>query len=387
MALAARDPVQALDAARPQHWRALAPVAQQHGLPRHVPQLLRAWRAEPRVNTAVSAVQANPVAEALLQALERCGRGSIELIELGTTGSAEHGIALVAAKGARIADLERLLKVLPGLDWGIIETANAALAGQLGPDHAPQLLAALDAILPAVAAAPQGVPRGHGAPGAIVQADCLLQHLDRLAVAAVGPRAARIVREAIGDPPLRERAGRVAFAHAGAQRGELLRACLADERASVVGIALQQLGGAEWATFADVATVAILRTGPLCSDLGKLFDGLDRDARTALALAVLGAPARRTFAPELLRLALGALTAGKDARHLAQIQALVDDPRPDVRRHVAAALGLTFDRAAAPLLLELLKDEDDGVVEVASAGLKRLADYLQTRSEWESKLK
>ena len=157
--------------------------------------------------------------------------------------------------------------------------------------------------------------------------------------------------------------------------------------AALAGSSAQQVGGADWASFAEVATAAILRTGSQQSDLQALFDSLDRQARTTLALAVAGAPARRTFSPELLRLALAALTAGKDAGHLASIQALADDPRAAVRLKVAEALGMTFDRAAAPALLELLKDENDGVVEVAGRALKRLADYLQTRSEWESKLK
>jgi hypothetical protein len=392
-ALADLDPVAALELAMDDKFaidaELFAHLARLHGSLRHVPRLLREWRAQRAASAASRPSNGSfeRAATALVHALSHCGRGAVELIQLGTPDSWDWIVANAAANDARIEDLDRLLAMLPGLDRRIIVNVHEALTPQLGKQHAAQLLSALESVLPAVAAAPIAVPRSDEAPGAIVHAEYLLRHLDRLAVAELAPLAARIVIDAIGDTELIGLAARLALAHAGERRAEWLRSFLAHPRAMVVGIALQQVGDAEWAKFAEVATAAILRTGPQRSDVQALFDSLDRDARTALALAITGTPERRTFAPELLRTALGALTAGKDARHLAQIQAMADDPRADVRLKVAEALGMTFDRAAAPALLELLKDENDGVVEVAGRALKRLADYLQTRAEWETKLK
>jgi hypothetical protein len=373
-ALAEREPVQALDAAQRRHWRSLTILAQQHGSRRHVPRLLEAWRAE-RDN------------EQLRQALVHLGRGAIELIELGTTGSAELAIARSAATGAKVEDLVRLLAMLPALDRSIIETTHQTLADQLGQEHAPLLLAALDAILPAVLAAPQGEQPSARAQGAILHADWLLQHLERLAVTAMATRAADIAQQASASATLLARASRLALAHAGTQRVELLRSLLAIPRAPVVAVTLQQLDGAEWASFAEAATAALLRTASQPMATADWLLRLTPAARTPLALAVVDAPTRRTFSPELLRAACEVLTAGKNAEHLAKLQALLDDPRAEVRIPLARALATTFDRRAAQPLLELLKDDDPQVQQVSREQLQRLAEYLQARSEWEQKLK
>jgi len=148
-----------------------------------------------------------------------------------------------------------------------------------------------------------------------------------------------------------------------------------------------RIDGAEWASLAEVATAAILRTGPQPTATADWLLHLTPAARTPLAMAVVNAPARRTFSPALLRAACEVLTVDKDARHLALLQALLDDPRAEVRIPLAKALATTFDRRAAQPLLELLKDDDLQVQQVSREQLQRLAEYLQARSEWEQKLK
>ena len=49
-------------------------------------------------------------------------------------------------------------------------------------------------------------------------------------------------------------------------------------------------------------------------------------------------------------------------------------------------LGRVFTRDAAPFLLELLKDDDEAVRNVAKESLDRLAEYLDARTKWDERL-
>ncbi len=63
--------------------------------------------------------------------------------------------------------------------------------------------------------------------------------------------------------------------------------------------------------------------------------------------------------------------------------ALVRDPDSEVRLNLAMALGRIFDRAAIPLLVELLRDGDAKTREAARASLDALQYYFESAQKWE----
>jgi HEAT repeat protein len=330
---------------------------------------------------------------ALLAAIHRCGVGHPDVIALGTDAATSdvHELALAAAGEARIDDLPRLLVLLPTLDWGIIVTANRVLGPQLRAEHSSLLLTAMERSLPAAiqATSPEQF-QGNNRPGGPTQVGYLLQHLVRLGEALALPFAERIVAEGIGDPELVKDAAAAAIRLGGDRRHLLLTQLLRDDRLGVVAAALAAPELAADPSLRATAIAAWVRVGDRLGDQEKLaamLRNFSPEERTEVAAAILANDRATTLSRDVCRAALSVLQEDKDAGHLDVLARIAKHPDYEVRLTVAGRLGRTFDRAAAPHLIDLLKDDHLVVAELAKQSLERIASYLDARSQWEQRLK
>jgi HEAT repeat protein len=135
------------------------------------------------------------------------------------------------------------------------------------------------------------------------------------------------------------------------------------------------------------AREALLRHGDAIDWRDGAFAAWPVDPAAALATELLARDALLAGNSKRLLESAGALGRTKSAAVVPTLARLADHPNWLVRQRVANELGNTFSREAAPILLDMLKDLQEGVRKTAQASLDRIATYLDERVKWEQRLK
>jgi hypothetical protein len=157
-----------------------------------------------------------------------------------------------------------------------------------------------------------------------------------------------------------------------------------DVRVVAAGLAAEGVGKDE--ELVAAATKALLANLRTLGSVDGFFDGLEPGPRAATASTVLQAPDFDQASSALAGSALRALGSLKDSRFAADLARGAQHGQPSVRMTAAEQLGRLFTREAAPFLLDLLKDDDKNVRDLAKERLELLADYLDGRAKWDERL-
>ncbi|MFO1077609.1 MAG: HEAT repeat domain-containing protein [Planctomycetota bacterium] len=321
------------------------------------------------------------------------GGGELEAIRLGEaplpvddfTMSWCLRAAEMAAQGARHRDLTALLELLPRLQVAIAIEVHDRLE-QLRPGSAD--VGAFGAALArAVAASPT---HSHEVSLASREVWGSVQCAVRLCrtLAGIGDAAALpALRQAMAssEPLVRSAAASAALQVAGPGKRALVVEMLGSQSPDVVGAALREGDFTGDAELRDAAATSLLRVAGAACEVDEFFRKLPVAARVDLARRVLAAPDCPQFGPPLLQAALGVLGRQKDGALVADMIRLAAHPDEGIRHELAAQLGNTFAREAAPPLLEMLKDDSASVRLEAKNALAQIAGYLDEREQWEKR--
>ncbi len=315
----------------------------------------------------------------------RYGSGRLEVVALGRSLPNESGFlrsyrqshALRATKGLRAEQLADVLAMLGDLDQTVAEHAERWLGPQLQPEHGPLLTQAVESLL--------AKPIDDSMTEQLLT---LLRLMSATKDLKCAPVAQRVLQQSDLHDAVADQATKTALALAGPERRRLLAELLTSPHPGIIAVALTD---AEMATNADLRALgkaAILRLGERLSVGDNVFEALAPIDAVSLASDLLTS-ARFSMLPRSLCLAaVTRLRRSPVVGSLASTIALgIAHPSQDVRWRVAVELGNTFTRAAAPFLLEMLKDESPDVRKVAQTSLDQIANYLDARAKWEERLK
>lgn len=291
--------------------------------------------------------------------------------------------AELAARSARVSDLEELLRLLPDLREDVAEALGKALTPQLRSTHAATLEAATTRVLDRL--------REDGEMYDDVRKE--RQHLSTTSewllrsLASVAPdRAAAVARSMLAMPNdtrgLWSVAADVLLKTAGDDLAAVTAELLDSSDSTVVSAAIESaaLNGNE--ELQGHAVTAMLRNGHRLSNTDVFLHVGDADAlRMAKALVAdeRFVRFRETLACDTLR----AIGDHKDPALVGELQRGNRHPSDDVRCCVAEQLGRTFSKDAAPALIEMLRDDSERVREAAEAALTQISTYLEARERWE----
>lgn len=271
-----------------------------------------------------------------------------------------------------IAQLAEFLTILPELPTEVTDRAMQTLQAQVGTRDAPALVQAL-----AAAAARQ--------PLAPAEVQSVLDLMTRSGSTECLPALRAALEDArLGD--WRSNVAATMVSLPGREWPAMLRELLAHPDARVVREVLVAVRPGQDADLLAAATKALLGNLRALSSVDAFFDGLEPAARAATARAVLQAPDFPQASSAVANSALRALGSLKDDRFAADLARGAEHHSPSVRMAAAEQLGRLFSRDAAPFLLELLKDDDKSVRDLAKERLELLADYLDGRAKWETRL-
>jgi hypothetical protein len=304
----------------------------------------------------------------------RHGLGSIALLQRikEHRGPLAHNLAMLIAARIDIAQLPEYLTILRDLTDEFANRAMQTLQSQVATSHAPMLAQAL-----AAAAAREPIVR--------VEIRTVLDLMTRSGSTECLPA----LRSALADARLGDLCSAIAATMVslpGREWPEMLRELLAHPDARVVREALVAVRPGQDADLLAAATKALLANLQTLSSVDAFFDGLEPAARAATARAVLQAPDFAQASSAVANSALRALGSLKDSSYAADLARGAEHQSPSVRMAAAEQLGRLFSRDAAPFLLELLKDDDKSVRDLAKERLELLADYLDGRAKWEQRL-
>ncbi len=366
--LAGRDPSAALAIARApdgQWHNVRARVLGEHGTAEDVATLVKrmGW-------AALSEEELEQVRPFVL----RHGLGNLALLKQ----LAKHGAPLardlakqIAAR-IDIAQLTEFLTILPELPGEIADHSIQTLQSQVGTSHAPMLAQALaaaaarDPIVPAEVLTVLDLMTRSGS------TECLPALRSALDNARLGDFCSKIAATMVSLP--------------GREWPTMLREMLAHPDARVVGEALVAIRPGQDQELLAVATKALLANLRALGAVDGFFDGLEPGPRAATASTVLQAKDFDQASIALACSALRALGSFKDSRFAADLARGAQHGEPSVRMSAAEQLGRLFTREAAPFLLDLLKDDNKNVRDLAKERLELLADYLDGRAKWDERL-
>ncbi|MCB9886075.1 MAG: HEAT repeat domain-containing protein [Planctomycetes bacterium] len=316
------------------------------------------------------------------------GRGNLDVIALGKLPVSTHTnltgfcvqVAKQAAQGARIDDLEDLLEMAPDLGSEAADAALHALRTQVRPNDTKLLLNALEATFT------RPDPARNSGPAPFDGMGLAVRYLGMLEVAA-NPAALPRLREMLsrdGGKNLREHIALTCLRIGGDNKRAMLADFLKSDDAGIVAAALTAPELGDDKALREAGVAAMLR-------LGEQMHGLSLEWRTEdrerAAQAVVNDARFPQFGVHLSQWAIRELGSRKDTTFLKELEKATRHGDVSVRCIAATALGSTFSREAAPILLELLKDDTSDVQKAAQAALDRIANYLEERKKWEERLK
>jgi len=304
----------------------------------------------------------------------RHGLGSIALLQRikEHRGPLAHNLAMLIAARIDIAQLPEYLTILRDLTEEFANRAMQTLQSQVATSHAPMLAQAL-----AAAAAREPIVRG--------EIRTVLDLMTRCGSTECLPALRSALADArLGD--LRSAIAATMVSLPGREWPAMLRELLAHPDARVVREVLVAIRPGQDQEMLAAATKALLANLRALSSVDAFFDGLEPAARAATARAVLQAPDFAQASSAVANSALRALGSLKDSSYAADLARGAEHHSPSVRMAAAEQLGRLFSRDAAPFLLELLKDDDKSVRDLAKERLELLADYLDGRARWEQRL-
>ncbi|MCK5942538.1 MAG: HEAT repeat domain-containing protein, partial [Planctomycetes bacterium] len=386
--VASKEPAALLRAAAdfeeisPQHANTLAMVLGDHGGPEDLPLALRLMERPLSANAW----------ESIAGYMAVYGKGSKELLRLLARpqgllrDGARHAqqLAHAAVSGAKVADLDAYLELMPRLGGFALQELVTALEGQVGETHVAPIGAAFERLR-------DGGWKVSGAGSASERGDLLAQQLVRLLRATAAPAAQRYLRMTLSEPrPSRQvtvSAVRALLAVAGDGRRELIAELL---RSDSLLVAIQALDVPEIGSddeLQELARAVFVRSATESSAAEVVFRHLDREASVTLATAVLQHESMPSFDRDLMLAVLDVFAGSKDAAFVPQLQRGTKHRDDVVRGHAATLLGRTFTREAADALIELLRDDDHDVRKAADNALGMIANYLDKREQWEKRLR
>lgn len=319
----------------------------------------------------------------VLLCLRTWSDGSLDVVALGSPGASGDLVttATVEASKASVDDLARILTLMPGVHEKVASAARRALQPQLRAAHGDTLHAALAGMLAADAARSS---ESAAEATKVFLVDSLVA-IDRTDSKDLFDR---ILDGTRGDMPSRAAAAKGLLAFAGERRGEVLRRLLRDDAPDVVAVAFAAPEQRTDPALRDATFATLLRLGPVVGELASVwFEAMNPKDATAIATALLEHEGFPKFTRPVVESALRALSASKDGKHVTILARAVSHPDVDVRVVVATNLGRTFDRAAVPHLVQLLKDDHHEVVNSANTALQRLSEFFEAEKKWADQLK
>lgn len=305
----------------------------------------------------------------------RHGLGNIALLQrIAKQGSslARRDLAKQIASRLDIAQLAEFLTILPGLSTEVFDHAIQTLQSQVATSHAPMLAQALAAAAAREPIVPAEIRTILDLMTRSGSTECLPALSSALADARLSEYRSQIAATMVSLP--------------GREWPAMLRELLAHPDARVVREALVAVKPGPDAELLAAATKALLAKLQTLDSVDAFFDGLEPAARAATARAVLQAPDFAHCSETAALSTLDALGDLKDARFAADLAVGAQHVNANVRLAVAHHLGRLFTRDTAPFLLELLKDDNKAVRDLAKERLELLADYLDGRAKWEQRL-
>ena len=281
-------------------------------------------------------------------------------------------LAAAIAGGVTVEQMKEVIERIPHLQPEVQAAAEAALKALVNATHAPVLAAELDAAFARE-------------PFSDLQAGFVLTLMQKCAAPDCQPAVRRaLASRRIGEDVMH--AAMTAIAVAGPQRHAVLRELLGATDHRIVQVALDAEGVGQDQALMLAATNAMLAHGKQLHSVDKLFNSLDPATRSAQARAVLRFADFPQFHQQFCISVLQALGSLKDPAVVADLARGAQHADLNVRLAATEQLGRVFTREAAPFLLELLKDDDEGVRKLAKQGLDQLAEYLDARTKWDERL-
>ena len=304
----------------------------------------------------------------------RHGLGNIALLQrmAALEDTSARALAKQIAGRLAIAQLVEFLSILPKLPIEVFTHAIQTLQSQVGTADAPALVQALAAAAAREPIVPEEVVTVLELMTRCGSTECLPALRSALANARLSDLASTIAATMISLP--------------GREWPTMLRELLAHPDARVVREALVAVKPGPDQELLAAATQALLANLRTLAAVDAFFDGLEPAARAATARAVLQAPDFDHCSYELAQCALRALGDLKDSRFAADLARGARHRYASVRVTAAEQLGRLFSRDAAPFLLELLKDDEKAVRDLAKERLELLADYLDGQTKWNERL-
>jgi hypothetical protein len=322
------------------------------------------------------------VPQGAFEFFDRHGRGRIEVVALARDlprGGADHPLLQIAQRAARQLGRDALpavLAMLPELPPEMF-SALARFEARIRPEDARGLATAIDAAL-----ADDDVDRRTRVLHTLVRWAAATESVDCL------PALRRALALPIVSPELTRAMAEAALRVAGEERRALLQEMLRSTSRVVVVVAAAVPEVRTDAALRSQVLDAVLRLGHQLDVDAKFFAAFEPADANALALAILAHDRLPQFSRSLCAAAMETLRRARQAPDLVRLLARgAQHPDPYVRVAAARELGNTFDRDAAPVLLDLLKDEIEGVRVQAQTSLDQIANYLDARAKWEQRLK